>query len=136
MSSEILPMSSMSQTIVRQIDEAHLVLIKGDDRIHQFAADVATRAACAGGTVHYVSGDNRFDPYWIAQSARIAEHDDEAILQSIFIVRAFTAYQMHELVLRIEQIPPNRLVIIANPCTMFFDDDVELPDAARYFYRM
>src|SRR5258708_37729765 len=115
MSREILPMSSMSQTIVRQIDEAHLVLIKGDDRIHRFAADVATRIACAGGTVHYVSGDNHFDPYQIARAARMAERNDEAILSSIFIVRAFTAYQMHELVLRIEQVPPTRLVIIANP---------------------
>ena len=95
----------------------------------------AAQAAGENQTVVYLCGDNRFDVYAIARHARAQGCDATAVLQRILIARAFTAYQLAELLARIE---PNQItgpVIVSGLCTAFFDEDLSHTEAARLFYR-
>ncbi len=95
----------------------------------------AAQAAGENQTVVYVCGDNRFDVYAVARHARAQDCDAHAVLQRILIARAFTAYQLAELLARIE---PNHItgpVIVSGLCTAFFDEDLSHTEAARLFYR-
>jgi len=98
------------------------------------ATYTVARAVCERQTVKIICGDNRFDPYAVARFARLKGVRPEAALSSILIARAFTAYQLVELVERLDS--PNRLVLITGPCSTLFDEDVLFVDAARLFYRL
>ncbi len=80
--------------------------------------------------------DNRIDVLLLARMARRAGLDDEELLRSVEISRAFTAYQMCELVLRLDESLVGQLVILSDPCALFIDDDLKPIEAARHFYRM
>lgn len=97
---------------------------------------VATRIATEGRTIKWICGDNAFDPYAIAREAYALEASSEAVLGRIQIARAFTAYQLAELVCRLQPQEEPNLVIISGLCTSFLDEDVNATDAARLFYRV
>ncbi|HSE98410.1 MAG TPA: hypothetical protein VLD57_09120, partial [Blastocatellia bacterium] len=99
------------------------------------ADQVIARAACERRQVRVICGDNRFDPYAVARLAKSRGVRPEAVLRSVLIARAFTAYQLSELVNRLDHSTTD-LVVISGPCTTFFDEDVPIVDAARLFYRM
>ena len=95
----------------------------------------AAQAAGENQTVVYLCGDNRFDVYAIARHARLQGLNAAAVLQRILIARAFTAYQLAELLARLE---PNHItgpVIVSGLCAACFDKDLSHTEAARLFYR-
>jgi hypothetical protein len=111
-------------------------IVVSGDKASGLTTYIAARAVCEGKPVRVICGDNRFDPYAIARFSRSKGMKSEDALRSILIARAFTAYQLHELVSRLDQTAFNGLVVITGPCSTFFDDDVPIVDAARLFYRL
>ena len=97
---------------------------------------ITARAVCEGKPVRVVCGDNRFDPYAVVRFAKSKGVRPKTALNSILIARAFTAYQLHELVSRLDQTACSGPVVITGPCSTFFDEDVSVVEAARLFYRM
>ena len=97
---------------------------------------VATRIVTQGRAVKWICGDNQFNPYAVAREAYALEASTEAALSRIQIARAFTAYQLTELVGRLEPAAEPNLVIISGLCTSFLDEDVNGTEAARLFYRV
>lgn len=97
---------------------------------------LATRVATEGRTVKWVCGDNHFDPYAVAREACALESSPEAVLGRIQIARAFTAYQLAELIGRLQPTAEPSLVIISGLCSSFLDEDVSGTEAARLFYRV
>jgi hypothetical protein len=96
----------------------------------------AAESACERNGVVYLCGDNRFDPYAIARYAGSQNRSRETALSSILVARAFTGYQLLELVRRLD---PDRIpgaVIISGVCSAFLDEDIQDNEAARLFYRM
>jgi hypothetical protein len=100
------------------------------------ATQLTARLAVMQKRVVFVCGDNRFDPYEVARIARAKGVAPTDALRSILIARAFTVYQLVELVRRLPQAPEHDLVIISGLCSTFFDEDVSILDAARLFYRV
>jgi hypothetical protein len=100
------------------------------------ATYITARTVCEGKTVRVICGDNRFDPYAIARFARSKGLRAEDALRAILIARAFTSYQLVELVHRLDPAVHAGAVVITGPCSTFFDDDVPFVEAARLFYRM
>jgi hypothetical protein len=49
--------------------------------------------------VVFVDGGNSFDPYSVAEIARNYGLDSRAVLERIYVSRAFTAYQLSSLIL-------------------------------------
>lgn len=97
---------------------------------------LAARLACVNETVWYLCADNRFDVYAITRLAKLAKVNPTGVLQRIYIARAFTAYQLVELVFRLDPERLPGLVVISGLCSSFFDEDISLSDAARLFYRV
>lgn len=109
------------------------VLLVGDGATG-LASHVAARRACKGLLVRLVCGDNRFNPYVISKFAKANGVRPADALNSILMARAFTAYQLVELINRLED--ANDFVIITGICATFCDEDISNNDAARLFYQV
>jgi len=100
---------------------------------------MAAMLACENKKSLYLCGDNRFDPYAVARFARSQQKSPEEALGRILVARAFTAYQLDELIHRLDpsKTPEDafEVVIVSGVCTAFFDEDLSQTDAARLFYR-
>jgi hypothetical protein len=135
MSSKTLPINMAQKVAFAALAPARKVIAVGG-RARGLATYIIARAACEKRAVRVICGDNLFDPYRVSGLARRMKVRPEDALRSIRIARAFTAYQVAELVARLEAAAPQDLVVISGPCSTFFDDDVPFVDAARLFYRV
>ena len=129
-----LPISSAPDAVRDSIFPSRMVAVCGD-RAWTLGQQMAAEMACDRKQVLYLCGDNRFDPYAVARFAKSNRKSTEEALGCIFIARAFTAYQLDELIRRLEPQSAYEVVIISGACTAFFDEDVTHNDAARLFYR-
>ncbi len=83
----------------------------------------------------FIDGGNTFDAYHIANYATTLQLDRDEILRRIRISRAFTCYQLVNLI--VEKLPELlseeriRLVVIANLLDMFLDPDLNLKEAKQ-----
>jgi hypothetical protein len=111
------------------------VLLVGDGA-SAIAALIAARLACEQRLVRIVCGDNRFDPYAVTRFAKSKRLRPADALRRIRIARAFTAYQLVELVERLEaHSSASEFVVVTGVCSAFFDEDLSHNDAARLFYQ-
>lgn len=133
---KIHPIAIAPSVALSALASSRKVLMHGGEHTNSLMMEITARAACRRKPVRYICGDNRFDPYAIARFARLAGVDSYSVLDSILIARAFTAYQLVELVERLDNTPSNECLIISGPCSSFYDEDIPLIDAARLFYRM
>lgn len=135
MPSKTLPIA-MAQTVAfASLAPARKVIVCGA-QASGLVTYIAARAVCERQPVRVICGDNRFDPYAVARYAKRRGVGPEAALDAILIARAFTAYQLTELVNRLDAHSTTGPVIITGPCTTLFDEDVPAVDAARLFYRV
>lgn len=97
---------------------------------------LTAEAVCDGMVpVIYICGDNRFNPYVIARLAKLRKCNQEKILNSILVARAFTGYQFVELMHRLNPKEISGPVIVSGICSAFLDEDMTNNDAAKYYYR-
>lgn len=134
MFSRVLPIN-MAQTVAFASLSPARKLMLCDAGAYPLTTYVTARAAGERQQVRVICGDNRFDPYAIARFAKSKGVRPAAALNAIRIARAFTAYQLVELINRLTPDAPGDLVVISGPCSTFLDEDVPLVDAARLFYR-
>ena len=124
-----------SSVVLAALAPARKVLVSGDERATSLAMQITTNA-CQDKRVLYICGDNHFDPYAITRLAKSIGVRPDEVLSSIHIARAFTAYQLVELVAGLDPDVSNDFVVISGLCSSFFDEDVSHVDAARLFYRV
>lgn len=129
-----LPISSAPYAVRASLSPARMVAVCGD-HAWTLGVHLAAQMACEYKQVLYLCGDNRFDPYAVARLARSLDESQEETLSRILVARAFTAYQLDELIRRLNPEETFGVVIISGVCTAFFDEDVTHSDAARLFYR-
>src|SRR5687767_5906726 len=96
-----LPANLAADTAVTALAPRRKVLLVGDGAAG-LALESTARRACGRLPVRIVCGDNRFDPYRITRFARSKGVRPADALSSILIARAFTAYQLVELVRRLD----------------------------------
>lgn len=136
MPSRVLSISMAPSVVFSSLTLPRKVLVCGD-HAPELATRVISRAVCRGKQVRFICGDNRFDPYAVARFAKQNKKRPQDAMRSILIARAFTAYQLAELVNRLDPAaPPHGVTIISGPCSLFIDEGVRIVDAARLFYRM
>ena len=91
--------------------------------------------------VVYVDGGNFFNPYSITEACkRVGIYDYEALLEKIYIARAFTAFQMDTLLSEeLEEVVDNshsKIVVITGLLDLFLDRDVDRREAFRRFSKL
>ena len=136
MSSRVLSISMAPSVVFSSLTLSRKVLVCGDHAA-ELATHIISRAVCRNKQIRFICGDNRFDPYFVTRFAKGMKKKPEDALRSILIARAFTAYQLCELVNRLDPATgSHNLTIISGPCSIFLDEDISFVDAARLFYRM
>ena len=133
-----LPINSAPHAARASLDLSRMVAICGA-KAWSLGVRMAAQMACEYKQSLYLCGDNRFDPYAVARLARSQQKSPEEALGHILVARAFTAYQLDELIHRLDlpKTPEDAfgVVIVSGVCTAFLDEDVADSDAARLFYR-
>ncbi len=136
MPSRVLSISMAPAVALSSLTLSRKVIVCGD-RASELALSIISRAVYQNRQVRFICGDNRFDPYAVTRFAKRFRRSPKDMLRSILIARAFTAHQLVELVSRLDPLSnAKNLVVISGPCSLFFDEDLSLVDAARLFYRM
>ncbi|MGE0131487.1 MAG: hypothetical protein AB7U82_25675 [Blastocatellales bacterium] len=129
-----LPTSSAPLVARASLSPARMVVVCGD-HAWTLGVHLAAQVACEYKKVLFLSGDNRFDPYLVARLVRSLDESQEEALSRILVARAFTAYQLDELIHRLNPEEAFGVVIVSGVCTAFYDEDITHSDAARLFYR-
>jgi hypothetical protein len=90
--------------------------------------------------VLFIDGSNSFRLYDISSVAQRYELDPKQVLERIYISRAFTAYQLVDLIF--EQLEnaikkfETKLVVLTNPAQLFQDKDVPKSEAKEIFLQL
>ena len=96
------------------------------------------RAILQGKQVICLDGGNRFDPLLIARFARQRNLDSSEFGQHIRIARAFTCFQLTELLVRLPRLlrtfRAQRVIVTAFP-DLYFDEDIREREALTSFQR-
>lgn len=91
-------------------------------------------------SVVFVDGGNIFNPYVVAGIARGYGLNPKAVLENIYVSRAFTAYQLSSLILeRLEAALKkhrSKLVIVSDIATLFLDRDIPMTEARDLFMKV
>ncbi len=115
-----------------------LVVFHGEGETARLSHYFLPRLLAAGKRVLYLDGANRIDPLLIARFARQHGREPFAFNQCIKVARAFTCFQLTELLARVprvlQQFPANVLVVTALP-DLYFDEDVREGDARASFHQ-
>lgn len=129
-----LPISTAPLALSKLLLPAQRVTVYGPGA-SSLSLRFAAETACNEKQVVFICGDNRFNPYVIARMARQLHHSREAALRRILVARAFTGYQLDELIRRLKPDEVTGPVILSGICSTFLDEDIPINDAARLFYR-
>jgi hypothetical protein len=88
----------------------------------------------------FVDGGNTFNPYLIAEIARSHSLDSRAVLEKVYVSRAFTAYQLSSLILeKLESALKRRragLLIVSDVTSLFLDRDLPKVEARELFMKV
>jgi hypothetical protein len=126
------------------LPETGLAIFHGHPDVPRLFHYFLPRLVAQGKPVLCLDGANRFDPLLIARFARSrssANQPEEAAAfnQLIRVARAFTCFQLTELLVRaprlLEKFPARALVVTALP-DLYFDEDVREAQAAASFRRV
>jgi len=118
-------------------------LLHGSNAVQSLAtllsirAQLPTQLGGLASNVIFIDGANTFRLYQTTRLARLCQLDPKQVLDRIYISRAFTAYQMTELILqKLEEAVKTcnaKLVIVSDIAAMFLDKDVEEEEAKRIY---
>jgi hypothetical protein len=119
------------------VDPAMLDVLQGPRLTLLWGTRSPTRALLAmltllagrGQTVRVFDGGNRFDGYFVARLARRMSSDPHSILERVQLSRAFTCFQLAELIEN-ARIEPGPLFVL-DLLNTFYDESVPLRDVER-----
>jgi hypothetical protein len=116
------------------------VFLWGDVRVHQVALRTAARALAQGVQVAVVDAGMAFQVRPIVAMAKACRMAPEIFLRRVHLVRAFTCWQLTTLLCdRLHPLlasHPIGLVILLEPLSAFFDEDVTAKEARLLFQRV
>jgi len=114
---------------------AGLSLLTGPSFVLDLGTTLAGRVILTGCTVLYVDGANAFDPYILSALAKDAGQPPKAVMQRLYLTRAFTCHQLETLL--VERLPSAiaryhpGLVVISGWSHLFHDENVPAREAFR-----
>ncbi len=123
------PIPAINARLLDDLLQPRLALFWGTQEPTRTLLAAATVMASRGLPLRLFDGGNRFDGYFVARLARRLSAHPRATLGRIRISRAFTCFQLAEL---IENAPasPEPLFVLDLLAT-FYDESVPLPDSER-----
>jgi hypothetical protein len=139
-----LPMPASDPGMLELLLQPRLALFWGASTPTRALLAALTILAARGHPVRVFDGGNRFDGYFIARLARRLSSDPHATLEHIQLSRAFTCFQLAELIENTpesddystlvtaeEKIP---LLFVLDLLNTFYDESVPLRDSERLLH--
>ena len=127
-----------SQPMPWRLPETGLAVFHGHPDVPRLFHYFLPRLVMQGQPVLCLDGANRFDPLLLARFAREREVEPGIFNQRVRVSRAFTCFQLTELLVRapqwLEKFAARVLVVTALP-DLYFDEDVREREAAASFRR-
>ena len=110
------------------------VLLWGEP-LRPLAAAVAAWGVARGAPVFVVDAANRFDPYQLVREAASRHLSPRQTLSRVQVARAFTSHQLVRLLQETfpANLQPGSLVLLLGPVSLFYDEQVPLPERRRLF---
>lgn len=110
----------------------------GCPQVHKLSHHFLPQVLLEGKQVLYLDGANHFDPLLLMRLAKQHERDRQEFNRHIRVARAFTCFQLTELLCRVprllEGFPANITIVTAFP-ELYFDEDLRESDAIPSFNR-
>ncbi len=124
-----LPIPASDPALLEALSQPRLALFWGAHTPSRTLLAAATVMAAGGAAVRLFDGGNSFDGYFVARLARRLTVDTHAVLDRLRLSRAFTCFQLAEL---IETSPagPDPLFVL-DLLSTFYDESVPLRDSER-----
>ncbi|MFP3852797.1 MAG: hypothetical protein ACLFWD_00740 [Anaerolineales bacterium] len=120
---------SIDPTLLEAAQEPRLSLLWGARAPTHTQLGLLTYLAAQGQSIRVFDGGNCFDGYFVARLARRLSPDPYAVLDRIKLSRAFTCFQLAQLV---ENSPAQpRPLVLLNLLDTFYDESVSLREVER-----
>jgi hypothetical protein len=120
---------TLDPSLLQAVNQRRITLLWGARTPTRTLLVLLTYLAAYGEPVRVFDGGNCFDGYFVARLARRFQPDAHAVLERIRLSRAFTCFQLAEL---IENSPGDRApLFLLNLLDTFYDESVPLRDVER-----
>jgi hypothetical protein len=134
-----LPMPANDPATLQVLLQPRLSLFWGANTPTRALLACLTVLASEGHNVQVFDGGNRFDGYFIARLARRLSSDPRAVLERIRLSRAFTCFQLAQLIESAPSVPPQpdtddqpySVLFVLDLLSTFYDESVPLRDVER-----
>ena len=132
-----LPLPGSTSRVSHEVPttRAGLSLLTGPPFVLDLGTTLAGRVILGGRTVLYIDGANAFDPYILSALAKDAGQPPKAVMQRLYLTRAFTCHQLETLI--VERLPSAiaryrpGLVVISGWSHLFHDENIPAREAFR-----
>lgn len=113
-----------------------LALIYGIDISGELIFKPIVQLAAHDRSIFVVDGENSFRSYRIARYAREMKLDSRTVLSNVRVSRAFTCYQLTELIVKLSRLNIDHCagIICLGLLGTFYDEDVTLAEARRLLH--
>jgi hypothetical protein len=119
---------------------ARTLFLWGDRAVQHVGLRTAARVVVTGQAVAIIDAGMAFDVHPFVAMARAARVTPETVLQRVHVTRTFTCWQCTTLVCdRLQALlhdHPISLIVLLDPLTQFFDEDITYKEAYFLFQRI
>lgn len=144
-----LPIPAADPSMLETLLQPRLALFWGAHTPTRALLAALTVLAARGHSIRVFDGGNRFDGYFIARLARRLSNDPRATLERIQLSRAFTCFQLAELIenspgaydhapstsrTALNPADPQSLLFVLDLLNTFYDESVPLRDSERLLH--
>jgi hypothetical protein len=132
-----LPLALDDPSTLDMLERPRLSLFWGAETPTRALLAALTVMAARGQQVRVFDGGNRFDGYFIARLARRLSSDPHAILERVRLSRAFTCFQLAQLIENTPAVSPAdsaqplEVLFVLDLLSTFYDESVPLREAER-----
>jgi hypothetical protein len=129
-----LPMPANDPATMQVLLQPRLSLFWGANTPTRALLACLTVLAAEGHNVQVFDGGNRFDGYFVARLARRLSSDPHAVLERIRLSRAFTCFQLAQLIESAPAFPADdnySVLFVLDLLSTFYDESVALRDVER-----
>ncbi len=138
MASSVLPLrESDIYAPIAQWDRKGMAMLTGDKGIYRLGLHWEYALARSGFHVFNLDCAIRFNPFVITNETRKQNIAPEPLLESIFVQRAFTPYQILDTLYDISNhVAENTIYFLLAPCKQFLDGDVQNDEGLHLLHKM
>jgi hypothetical protein len=106
-----------------------ITLVLGSNKAATKIQELIAYLAATGRTINIIDAGNMFDAYYVSKKIRQNGNNPSEVLKNIFLSRAFTCFQVVELVEAFQE--KDQILIVLDILSTFYDENVSTEESER-----